>query len=94
MDASEKITAHPSMPPGLSQPALRALTGAGIVRLDQLTKFSEAEIRHLHGIGPNALIKLKAALRAKGLSYASKPETDARASSKKPVTRKKRADRK
>jgi hypothetical protein len=92
MDASDKITAHASMPPGLSQPALRALTGAGIVRLDQLTKFSEAEIRQLHGIGPNALVKLKDALRAKGLSYALKTETDAMLSSKKPVTRKKRAD--
>ncbi|MBN9389607.1 MAG: DNA-binding protein [Chloroflexi bacterium] len=60
------------LPGGLSQPALRALTGAGITRLEDLTRFSETEIKQLHGIGPNALQKLKAALEEKGLSYAEK----------------------
>jgi hypothetical protein len=30
----------------------------------------ESEIKELHGIGPNALKALKAAMRAKGLSFA------------------------
>ncbi len=59
------------LPPGLAAPAQRALAGAGIQRLDQLTEFSEAEIKNLHGIGPNALKKLQAALEAKGLSFAT-----------------------
>ncbi len=58
------------LPSGLAQPALRALAGAGIRRLEQLSQFSEAEIKGLHGIGPNALAKLHLALSAKGLSFA------------------------
>ena len=55
--------------PKLAAPAQRALTGAGIQSLKQLAKFSEAEIKKLHGIGPNALKQLQAALKAKGLQY-------------------------
>jgi hypothetical protein len=56
--------------PKLAQPAQRGLAGAGIHRLQQLTKFNEDEIKQLHGIGPNALNQLRRALRAKGLSFA------------------------
>lgn len=62
------------LPTGLAQPAQRALAGAGIKNLKQLTKFSEAEIKQLHGIGPNALKQLNAALKAKGLSFAAKKQ--------------------
>jgi len=55
--------------PKLAAPAQRALAAAGIQRLEQLAGFSEAEIRQLHGIGPNALDQLRRALDAKGLSY-------------------------
>ena len=55
--------------PALAAPAQRALAGAGIQNLQQLTKFSEAEIKQLHGIGPNALKQLRSALKAKGLSF-------------------------
>jgi len=55
--------------PKLAAPAQRALAGAGIQNLKQLTKFSEAEIKKLHGIGPNALKQLQAALKANGLQY-------------------------
>lgn len=58
------------LPAELALPAQRALAGAGIQNLKQLTKFSEAEIKRLHGIGPNALKQLRAALKAKGLSFA------------------------
>lgn len=60
------------LPVGLAQPARRALAGAGIQRLEQLTKYSEAEIKGLHGIGPNALSQLRSALADKGLSFANK----------------------
>jgi DNA-directed RNA polymerase alpha subunit len=59
-----------NLPEGLAQPALRALAGKNITRLEDLTRFSEAEIKKLHGIGPTSLKKLKAALDEKGLSYA------------------------
>ena len=55
--------------PKLSQPAQRALAGAGIRRLEQLTGYGESEIRQLHGIGPNALKTLHEALTARGLSF-------------------------
>lgn len=58
--------------PALAAPARRALAGAGISRLDQLSKFSEAEIKALHGIGPNALKQLRAAMDAKGISFSDK----------------------
>ena len=57
--------------PKLGAPAHRALDAAGIHRLDQLTQFSEAEIKRLHGIGPHAIEQLRRALAAKGLSFAA-----------------------
>jgi hypothetical protein len=56
--------------PKLSAPARRALAGAGIARLEQLARLSEAEVKGLHGIGPNALETLRRALAVKGLSFA------------------------
>ena len=58
------------LPIGLSAPARRALVGAGYVRLEQLTRVSEKEIKRLHGIGPNALKQLSYALGTQGLSFA------------------------
>ena len=48
-------------PAGLAQPALRALAGAGYDHLEQLADVSEDDVRNLHGIGPNALSKLREA---------------------------------
>ena len=56
--------------PKLASPAQRALANAGIQNLKQLAKFSEEEIKQLHGIGPNALVQLRAAIKAKGLTFA------------------------
>jgi hypothetical protein len=58
------------LPTGLAKPAQRALAGAGIHNLEQLSKFSLAEVKKLHGIGPNALTQLSRALAEKGLSFA------------------------
>lgn len=58
------------LPTGLAAPARRALVGAGYLRLEQLTTVSEAQIKRLHGIGPNALKQLRHALDARGLSFA------------------------
>ena len=57
------------LPLKLAVPARRALAGAGIVRLEQLAKLSEAEVKQLHGIGPKALDLLRRALAAKDLSF-------------------------
>ena len=64
-----KDNATGGLPVKLAQPAHRALAGAGISSLEQLSRFSEAEISRLHGIGPNALVQLRLALAEKGLSF-------------------------
>lgn len=51
------------LPVGLSAPALRAFT----VRLEQLTRASEAELKKLHGLGSHGINILRSALQAKGL---------------------------
>ena len=60
-------------PAGLSNPARRALASAGYSRLEQLTAVTETEIAKLHGVGPNALAKLREALAARGLSFRQAP---------------------
>jgi hypothetical protein len=68
LDGQKKASGD--LPSKLGVPAERALAGAGIKDLKQLTKFSEEEIEQLHGVGPNALGKLRQALADKGLSFA------------------------
>jgi hypothetical protein len=58
--------------PKLSAPAHRALAGAGIKNLKQVSRLSEKEIKDLHGIGPNAINELRRALKARRLSFAKK----------------------
>ena len=53
----------------LSAPARRALEGAGIKTLLQLSKFTEKEILRLHGVGPASLPTLRRALTTNGLSF-------------------------
>jgi DNA-directed RNA polymerase alpha subunit len=55
--------------PKISAPAQRALAAAGVQQLKDLTRFSEAEVKNWHGIGPNVLDKLRDALKEKGLSF-------------------------
>jgi hypothetical protein len=57
------------LPNGLASPARRALAAAGCLCLEQVAKLSEAEVRQMHGIGPNALEKLRSALRERGLAF-------------------------
>jgi len=59
-------------PVGLAAPAQRALAAAGITRLEQLTRFSEADLMQMHGIGPKALELLRQTLAAKGLYFTEK----------------------
>ena len=60
------------LPRELSNPARRALTGAGYVRLEQFTQLSEAEVLRLHGMGPKAIEMIRRALAARGLSFAER----------------------
>ena len=49
--------------------ATRALEATGYTNLKQLTKVTEAELAQLHGMGPKALVILREALKAEGLSF-------------------------
>lgn len=51
-----------NLPTGLSKPAIRALAGAGYLRLEQFAKLSEAEVLQLHGVGPKAMDLIRDAL--------------------------------
>ena len=53
----------------LSAPARRALENAGITKIEQLAKKTEKEILQLHGMGPDSIPKLQAALGEKGLKF-------------------------
>jgi predicted flap endonuclease-1-like 5' DNA nuclease len=59
------------LPAGLSQPAIRALHSAGITRLAQLAKASEAELLELHGMGPKGIRTIREALKARGMKRSS-----------------------
>lgn len=64
-----KKKAAGGLPTALSAPALRALLNANITTLNTLSKHTVAEISELHGMGPSSIPKLRAALKAKGLSF-------------------------
>ncbi len=55
--------------PKLAAPARRALAGAGLGSLAQVAMQREADVAALHGMGPNAMATLKAAMKAKGLGF-------------------------
>lgn len=62
------------LPPGLSQPARRALANVGCTRLEQVAGLSEARVKRLHGMGPKGIEQLRSALAARGLSFAGEPK--------------------
>jgi uncharacterized protein YdhG (YjbR/CyaY superfamily) len=55
----------------LSAPARRALEGAGIKTLRQLSKHSKDSLLQLHGFGPASIPVLQKALKEAGLSFKS-----------------------
>ena len=65
-------TTHPNkaaFPPGVSGPALRALSSAGVRSMADLTRWSETDLATLHGMGPKALKLLRDALITSGWSF-------------------------
>ncbi|MBC8079303.1 MAG: DNA-binding protein [Gorillibacterium sp.] len=70
MAANHNVEPHSDLPNGLSNPAKRALAGAGYLQLEQFTKLNEAEVLRLHGMGPKAMDQIRQALKAKCLSFA------------------------
>ena len=70
--STTRHTTHPNegaFPRGVSGPALRALHNARVRSLDELSRWSEADLAKLHGMGPKALGILRTALEAKGRRF-------------------------
>jgi hypothetical protein len=63
---SDQVTT-PEFPKGVSQPAIRALTGAGFARWQDLSGVSRKELLKLHGMGPKAIRIIDEALAEAGL---------------------------
>lgn len=55
------------LPRGIGAPATRALRAAGLTTLEQVATLPLAEIAALHGVGPIATARLRAALAERGL---------------------------
>ena len=53
-------------------PARRALENKGIKTVKQLSKFTQAEMMALHGIGPSSLPIFQKALKSEGLTFKKK----------------------
>ena len=62
--------------PDVAAPARRALAEAGIQSLQDLARQPESQVAGLHGMGPQAMTRLRAALAEHGLSFAD-TEADA-----------------
>ncbi len=62
-------TVKASLPPGLAQPALRALAAAGYSNLDQFSKIRVEDLSKLHGIGPKAIELIRDSLKHRGQSF-------------------------
>lgn len=60
----------PTPLPKISAPAQRALDSINVSSLQELATHTEKEISDLHGMGPNALGKLKAAMAEAGIGFA------------------------
>lgn len=63
---------HPNraaFPAGLSGPALRALDAVGARSMDDLSRWTEAELLALHGMGPKVVRILRDALAASGRRF-------------------------
>ncbi|HUP26815.1 MAG TPA: DNA-binding protein [Chloroflexia bacterium] len=71
MKSSQHAPQENPFPVRLASPAQRALAAAGYTHLEQLTTVTEADLKKLHGMGPNAIAQLREALAARGLSFSA-----------------------
>jgi len=58
-----------AFPPGMSQPALRALAAAELRDLEALTRVRERDVASLHGMGPKGVRLLREVLAARGWEF-------------------------
>ncbi len=56
----------------LAKPAQRAILGTGVNTLEELSQFTEEEVRRLQGIGKSAVSVIESTLKEHGVSFSSK----------------------
>ena len=56
---------------GLAAPARRALVNAKLLKLNDLKKITEIDLKELHGMGPRTLKVLKAEMRKLKITFRS-----------------------
>lgn len=56
--------------PSIGRPATNALISSGFIYLEDLARISEKELSDMHGVGPKAVVILKAELEARKLKLA------------------------
>jgi hypothetical protein len=66
-NSAEPLLENP-YPPGMGQPAIRALVAAGYDRVEQLAGASERALLQLHGVGPKAIRIITQALDDRGVA--------------------------
>ncbi|SOE02538.1 DNA-binding protein [Blastococcus haudaquaticus] len=62
------MTEPDGFPRAIGRPATAALLDAGYTDLAELDGVAEADLLHIHGVGPKAVAVLREALAARGLS--------------------------
>jgi predicted flap endonuclease-1-like 5' DNA nuclease len=69
--SDDELDARPAheLPATISQPARRALDSVGITSLQDLARWSKADISHLHGMGPKGIRLLREAMAEYGLGF-------------------------
>lgn len=55
--------------PKLAAPAMRALSAAGINQLEDFSRLTRKETAEFHGMGPNALVRIEAALAEANMTF-------------------------
>ena len=55
--------------PKIGAPATRALNSIGVTTVEQLARYTEAEILELHGVGPRAIRILAPVMAELGVSF-------------------------
>ncbi len=71
MSNSQRNPNSDDLPLELDIPAREALAKAGIFGLEQLSQMTEADVKMIHGIGPNELAILGKAMAGQGLFFKS-----------------------
>lgn len=72
-ELSPDVHGSSDLPAGLSQPARRALQHAGLTTLNEVSRWTAADLTQLHGIGPKAIRTLNEALTQRGLPPLDSP---------------------